>query len=536
MTAARGPSPAAVTGRPAPSGIARGAGVVLLVILLACLAVFAVRNLPYAGFWYDEAVQFLLSRGVDAFREPGDPTGGLLDVIRMNGLANLDPGGFSLLLHEWMTVSQQPAWLRALPLAWFLASLAAMGGLAWTWRRSPVFAVAGATVPLAYPLLVYQATELRPYSMELAGIVIGCWLLHRLRAGAAPLCFALAGLTLAAFMSSRYSYTIFVAAAVLALAPELPRGRAGRARLLALGVPLAVGVLGVVLALWTQRPRLTYQGGVHIEYLSVATAAGKSPGWLLRAAVRNLLAPAALPVTLAALVALVPARVRERAGGALLGLGASPEARLMYRLAPGVLLLTAALWRWHPWEIRYKWSLYLHALSAVLVLRMAVDLWDWLVVTASRRGLGRRAEAVGAVLAALVAVGLSFHLTTARRIHGADLTPALGFIEGQPLGPGSVAVGTHAYPVLRYLAEAGPFRGRLPYPTAFRLPSWRGPKPLIGPDTRLMLAYETPAELARLHPGHRFRRDPSWPRHVYLVEPDLPAAAVVPGPVTSRAP
>ena len=206
----------------------------------------------------------------------------------------------------------------------------------------------------------------------------------------------------------------------------------------------------------------------------MATAAGKSPGWLLRAAIRNLLAPAALPVTLAALVALMPARVRERAGGALLGLGASPEARLMYRLAPGVLLLTAALWRWHPWEMRYKWSLYLHALSAVLVLRMAVDLWDWLVVTASRRGLGRRAEAVGAVLAAVVAVGLSFHLTTARRIHGVDLTPALGFIEGQPLGPGSVAVGTHAYPVLRYLAEAGPFRGRLPYPTAFRLPSWRG--------------------------------------------------------------
>src|SRR5580765_7715991 len=99
---------------------------------------------------------------------------------------------------------------------------------------------------------------------------------------------------------------------------------------------------------------------------------------------------------------------------------------------------------------------------------MAVDLWDWLVVTASRRELGRRAEAVG----------LSFHLTTARRIHGADLTPALGFIEGQPLGPGSVAVGTHAYPVLRYLAEAGPFRGHLPYPMAFRLPSWRGPKPL----------------------------------------------------------
>ena len=227
-------------------------------------------------------------------------------------MRNLDPGGFSLLLHEWMTVSQQPAWLRALPLAWFLASLAAMGGLAWTWRRSPVFAVAGATVPLAYPLLVYQATELR--------------LQHgarrdRNRVLAAPPSPGGGGTTL---LCARRPHARGVHELPLQLrdlrgrgrsraqAGAAPRSRRSRAP------PRAGG------AARRRRPRRRparcgpsatasrTRGGVHIEYLSVATAAGKSPGWLLRAAIRNLLAPAALPVTLAALVALVPARVRAR--------------------------------------------------------------------------------------------------------------------------------------------------------------------------------------------------------------------------------
>ena len=38
------------------------------------------------------------------------------------------------------------------------------------------------------------------------------------------------------------------------------------------------------------------------------------------------------------------------------------------------LALSAALWRWHPWDVSRKWSLYLHALSAVLALRIVADI------------------------------------------------------------------------------------------------------------------------------------------------------------------
>ena len=47
--------------------------VLLTAALLVALTLFAHRNLPYAGFWYDEAVQFWVSRGVDPFAAPGRP-------------------------------------------------------------------------------------------------------------------------------------------------------------------------------------------------------------------------------------------------------------------------------------------------------------------------------------------------------------------------------------------------------------------------------------------------------------------------------
>jgi hypothetical protein len=376
-------------------------------------------------------------------------------------------------------------------------------------------------VPLGYPLLLDHAAEVRPYTMEFAGVALACLFLHR--AAIRPTAGRLAALavTLAAFMTSRYSYTIFAAAVCLALAPILWPGSGGKGRawlrpLLAFGGPLLVGLVLVGLGLWLQRRRITFQGGALLDYLTPATAAGKPVGHLARALAWNLLSPVAIPVTLAAVVALLPERWRALAPGGLLGIGASPEARLMYRLAPGALALSAALWRWHPWDVSQKWSLYLHALSAVLALRIVADLLVWLE---TQGWTGRRARLAGAAGTALLVVGLSLHAAAHERSRWNDLTAALRHLEGVPLSPGSVAVEVHAYPTLRYLCEAGPFVGRLPYPAAFRLPSFDGPRPLVGPGTRYFIGYERPHVLARTHAGFDFRSAPSSPRNLYAVVP-----------------
>jgi hypothetical protein len=519
------PSPTGGEGRPprtAP-GLAEPWWLIVVVgaTLLGALVVFAHANIPYTGFWYDEAVQFWIARGVDPFSEPLTPSRGLAAVIWQNGRANLDPAGFGLVLRGWMAGGTGPAWLRALPFALFLAGLGAMARLGWACRPSPLFALFGAAVPLAYPLLLYHATELRAYTTEFAGVAVGSLLLHRLGTKLTAEGLELTGIVLAVFMGSRYSYSIFAGAVCLALARAIWSSTAGdpqaqHRRLAALGVPVLGGAIFVATSLWLQRGRLAGSGGAYVQYLSGSTAAGKSPGELATLLMANLLSPVAIPLTLAAVVALMPSRWRARCPSGLFGIGATPEARLVYRLAPGVLALSAAVWRWHPWDANRKWSLFLQAVSAVMVMRLVADVWLWLD---ARDWTGPRVRATRTAILALVVVGLGLHASTERRTHEHDLTAVLAQLERESLGPESVAVGVHPFPALRYFCEYGPFVGRLPYPGAFRLPSWGGPKPVIGPRTRYLIAYEPSNELALLHPGSKLRADPSWPVHLYAVEP-----------------
>ena len=482
----------------------------LAAMLLGALVIFAWRNLPYTGLWYDEAVQFWISRGVNPFSAPGAEPGGVMAVIRENGRANLDPGGFSLLLHTWMEGGTHPLWLRVLPFGLFLAGVAAMARLGWAWRSSPLFALLSAAVPLGYPLILYHATEVRAYTMEFAGVVVGCLLLSRLQAGAGITGFALTGAALAVFMSSRYSYAIFTAAMCLVLAHGV---RSDRGRLLALGVPILVGAAFVALGFSLQRWRLTADGGMFVRYLVPATAAGKPLRDLLTALAWNLLSPVGIPITLAALVVLLPARWRARYCAGLLGIGASRQSRAIYWLAPGVLALSAVLWRWHPWDVTRKWSLFLHALSAVLTVRIVADILAWL--DAPGRS-GRWTRVACATVSALVVIGLSFHVATQRRLHSNDLTAVLQYLERASLAPGSVAVTIPPYPILRYMCEQGPFFGRLPYPEAFRLPHDGGPRPLVGPETRFLIAYGRPPRVVT-DGGVSVWTVPSWPAHLYAV-------------------
>lgn len=115
---------------------------------------------------------------------------------------------------------------------------------------------------------------------------------------------------------------------------------------------------------------------------------------------------------------------------------------------------------------------------------------------------------------ALVVLGLSVRTAGQRRVHGNDLTAVLTYLEHVPLGAGSVAVGDHPYPILRYLCEYG---RHLPYPDAFRLPYWNGPRPVIGPRTRYLIAFEDTEDRARFYGGADIRSDPSWPAHLYAV-------------------
>ena len=200
-------------------------------LLLTGVAGLAIHNLGYAGMWWDEAAQFWISQGLSNYSPPFAEAQGVRDVVRMNRLENLDPGGFSVLLHAWTAFGRGLAWLRSLPFAFFVLAVAAVGLLGWRLTRSALFALAAAATPMLYPAVLYFALEIRAYSMEMAGLALGVLALVLRRERPSVARALLVGLTCAVFLSSRYSFalvTLALAGAYWQGCARRTPGRSGR--------------------------------------------------------------------------------------------------------------------------------------------------------------------------------------------------------------------------------------------------------------------------------------------------------------------
>jgi hypothetical protein len=490
----------------------------LAVAISAAIYPFATWHLSRTGFWYDESMQFWISLGLDGFDAPLTPRGTLGDILEENAIANLDPGGFSLLLGLWITVSTNEIWQRALPLLFFATGMLGLGMLAWKWRRSVLFSVTSALVPAAYPLLLDYSTEVRAYSMEFAGVIIGCLVLFGLFEQPRIRLALLAGTVFGFFMTARYSYTLFAAAACIALAFVWRKSQSRVVLLAAFALPLVVsGVLILFLTFLPQyQARIVYQDGALIAYLSAATSAGKSVGQLAAMAAANLLKPAGFPLTLLALVGLIacfPQGWRDRTGIRSI----SPANELFGMFALAALALTAVVWPWHPWDMAQKWSLWLHALSTVAVVRLGASALGYVGPPASSGWESKEWVTVGALLAFLA---LDLRLASYRRPKDNSVVPALRYLETIPLAPGAVAVDPAWYPTVRYLYEYGSFASSRRYPAAFRLPDWSGPKPLVSlPQTLYLITYQSRAGVRAQFPEAAIIDDPALPPQLFRIIP-----------------
>ena len=473
--------------------------VALAVALAAGLLAQAVRNLGYRGMWWDEASQFWVSQGVGRYAEPFTPRQGLAEVARRNAWDNLDPGGFSLLLHGWTLVSRGLVWLRLLPFVFFLAGSLALALLGWRLTRSALFAVAAGAVPSLFPSALYFALEIRAYSMEMAGIAIGALLLvlaiERPSSGRA----VLLGLACAAFMTSRYSFVLTAAALLVALwsgSAGRISGRALRVQMVAAALPSAVvgaAIAGIMLphqlwpemhggALGLSSPVYTHGG--------VLRFAPNVPALL----VRNLVSPVALPITLAIVVVVVvwARRIAARPGHVqadpAAGLPAARFAVFTFVAVVQALSAVVSLLGLYPWDIASRWSAYLLAVSGVATVALAAEVRGRVLARiAGRADAAARARArrLGAALVALVVVAASvsgaLHRQSIEGRWGTDLALQIDRLPPAALGPGRVFVTWYEVPTVRYLYEHGPYVGRPEYPTSFRfetLAEWEAKAPI----------------------------------------------------------
>lgn len=161
---------------------------------------------PY--LWFDEAGQFWISKGLNHDSLPLSLEGNIIDVIKNNQHYNLDPGGFSIILHFWSKVSNHYIWLRTLPFLFFFGTIIGFIYLIYQWTKNRFIALLLGFIPLIIPMLYKEALELRAYSMEVLGCVMCCIAINNLQnkiTSKRLLCWSI---IISVFLTSRYSFII----------------------------------------------------------------------------------------------------------------------------------------------------------------------------------------------------------------------------------------------------------------------------------------------------------------------------------------
>lgn len=512
-------------GRSPSSGKETGARSLIVALLVAAtvagLGLACVHNLSYSGIWFDEAVQFWIAQGQRPASPPLTPRGGVRDVLRANCSDNLDPGGFSLLLHAWTLRGRSLEHLRLLPLALYVAVVTSFGLLGWRLTRSAVFAAAAAAVPLLYPRALAFAFEIRAHTMEMAGIAMAALLLVWAVERPSPARLALLGGTCAAFLASRYSFAFPVAAVFLVLAVVWANRRTPiveaamrlaivAAPVLAVSATIAAvilrrqlwsemrsGVLGLAAPVYTRRSLLTLDAN-GLDLL-----------------LHNLFSLPALPVTLCALALLARRRVwgwlRRDAEPA--GQDAGVAVTYGIVVATQATAAVASLLGLHPWDLASRWSVALLVVSALGLVALGADAVAMVRVAAASGRLGPRGKAAASWLGTVVAVAVAASGCVQagilhRSIESAFVTDVTTQVAQLPaaLAPGSVLVTFYEVPMVRYLFEQGRLSGDRRYPHAFRLEGWSDRRLARQADPAAAgIAYIInglpPAELASKFPG-----------------------------------
>lgn len=493
------------------------------------ILLFAGHNLPYTGMWYDESIQFWISRAVSPFAAPHSHAGDLGDVLALNAGFNLDPGGFSVLLHYWMSVDTGLAWLRLLPYLFFLLGLACLGRLAHAWSGSAVHAVLSVGLVWLFDVLLYHAVEIRAYSMEFAGVMALLLCAHFALRHRTPGWFFVLGLAAAFFLTSRYSFVFIVAALGLTLASFVARDRErtmkSRIALLAWFAAPVIVVAGLILFLSLRGQIETWMGGSLVDqgapqYVRHAVLADKPLHEAIALALRNLFSWKGIPITLAAASALLLAvprlTGRESRRSVTVFTDGEKQGLATIAFALGISIAVSAL-GFYPWDIDSKWSQYLLALSPVAISIFTSALFRH---ARENRTLPGASVPLVSALALVVLALASLNAMRYRHIYWLDLRAPLLYLSAVANGDTRVAVWGYEEPTVKYLFEFGPLRNKPVYPSGFAFKAWQL---TIDEDCLGYVLSPQPRDALRdTFPGIELHDDPAYPTLLHRVAPPGP--------------
>lgn len=508
-----------------------GCKVIAILLILLALFFLAKNNLDYTGIWYDETAAFWVSQGLYNYSGINEPARGFNEIILKNRWANLDPGGQVILLRFWTKFGKDLAWLRLFPFLFFLLSVAGMGFLAKQWTGSSLLAIFAMVLPFAYDPILYYAFEIRAYSMEVAGVIWGVFALSCVFKKPDTKNFFVLGLICAAFMATRYTYSIFIGSVCFAGLVFLLK-TSGKTRKKIIYGSFAffapVVIFGLLIYCFSLRVQLAY--GMGREYMNPWMVHGKSFAQCVQFFQINFLSKIALPMTTALFLFFV---IRPLLRYRFFTNNTSPNNRPDFSpfywliLACQILSFFLSAAGFTPWYITKKWSLYLVTLSMIAALLLASELlWFFRAHKESAKIRAMRHVRPAILIILLVMTGvLSGHAASYRHIFKRDLAPAIEHLETLDLPNRSVFVTYYQIPVIRYFYEYGHYRRSDKYPLLFRFETkleFKKSVPIdaAGEGLLYFLTSQSPEKISMRLPHSKVQKIEGVSRHLLEVVPD----------------
>lgn len=181
---------------------------VLIILLIIFFLIFL--NTQYPFLWFDEAATFWISQGIKVDALPFTQSGTIKDVIYYNRNLNLDPGGFSLLLHFWSKIDTSHTFLRILPFTFFVTSqflfIKIINKRLKNYFIATFFSLSFFLVSNYYS----AAFELRAYSMELLLVLLCIYFVDKVNVETNNIFILIFSTSISLLMTGRYSSIIIV--------------------------------------------------------------------------------------------------------------------------------------------------------------------------------------------------------------------------------------------------------------------------------------------------------------------------------------
>jgi hypothetical protein len=147
-------------------------------IPLIIIAIILLKELVNCNYlWFDEAGQFFISKGIEYNKANLNNLNNysIKDVIYMNSHYNHDPGGYSLLLHIWLNISNNIYFARSLNIIIFIINIIILIKLLRCFNLNILQQLLSISLFLTFNsyMVIEMALELRGYMMEIFVVLLG---------------------------------------------------------------------------------------------------------------------------------------------------------------------------------------------------------------------------------------------------------------------------------------------------------------------------------------------------------------------------